>query len=88
VVVERNRQRQHIRNRKRNSFRPTQEIRTMKTHWRQRNGQVRAAASHIQQMNIQLANVLSDVSGVTGQARPFWLANAIPINWLRSEIAG
>ena len=59
----------------RNSFRPPQEIRTMRTYWRQRNDLVRAAARHIQrmqkamtQMNIQLANVLSDVSGVTGQA--------------------
>jgi hypothetical protein len=59
----------------RNSFRPSQEIRTMRTYWRQRNDLVRAAGRHIQriqkaltQMNIQLANVLSDVSGVTGQA--------------------
>ena len=59
----------------RNSFRPSQEIRTIRTYWRQRNDLVRAAARHIQrmqkamtQMNIQLANVLSDVSGVTGQA--------------------
>jgi transposase len=59
----------------RNSFRPTQEIRTMRTYWRQRNDLVRSAGGHIQriqkaltQMNIQLANVLSDVSGVTGQA--------------------
>jgi transposase len=59
----------------RNSFRPTQEIRTMRTYWRQRHDLVRAAARHIQrmqkvltQMNIQLANVLSDVSGMTGQA--------------------
>src|SRR5499425_2195739 len=59
----------------RNSFRPSQEIRTMRTYWRQRNDLVRAAARHIQrmqkaltQMNIQLANVLSDVSGMTGQA--------------------
>jgi len=59
----------------RNSFRPSQEIRTLRTYWRQRNDLVRAAARHIQrmqkamtQMNIQLANVLSDVSGVTGQA--------------------
>ena len=47
----------------------------MRTYWRQRNDLIRAAVSHIQriqkaltQMNIQLANVLSDVSGVTGQA--------------------
>jgi transposase len=59
----------------RNSFRPSQEIRTMRTYWRQRNDLIRGAVSHIQriqkaltQMNIQLANVLSDVSGVTGQA--------------------
>ena len=59
----------------RNSFRPSQEIRTMRTYWRQRNDLVQAGARHIQriqkaltQMNIQLANVLSDVSGMTGQA--------------------
>jgi transposase len=59
----------------RNSFRPPQEIRTMRTYWRQRNDLVRAGARHIHriqksltQMNIQLANVLSDVSGMTGQA--------------------
>src|SRR3989449_5476662 len=59
----------------RNSFRPSQEIRTMRTYWRQRNDLVRAAGRHIQriqkaltQMNLQLANVLSDLSGVTGQA--------------------
>src|SRR5271156_3625362 len=59
----------------RNSFRPSQEIRTIRTYWRQRNDLIRAAVSHIQriqkaltQMNIQLANVLSDVSGMTGQA--------------------
>jgi transposase len=59
----------------RNSFRPPQEIRTMRTYWRQRNDLVQAGARHIQriqkaltQMNIQLANVLSDVSGMTGQA--------------------
>jgi hypothetical protein len=58
----------------RNSFRPVQEIRTMRTYWRQRNDLVRTASRHIQriqktltQMNIQLANVLSDVSGVSGQ---------------------
>jgi transposase len=59
----------------RNSFRPSQEIRTMRTYWRQRHDLVQSAGRHIQriqktltQMNIQLANVLSDVSGVTGQA--------------------
>ena len=59
----------------RNSFRPSQEIRTMRTYWRQRNDLVRSAGRHIlrmqkalTQMNVQLANVLSDVSGMTGQA--------------------
>src|SRR5438552_343732 len=59
----------------RNSFRPSQEIRTMRTYWRQRNDLVQSAGRHIlriqkalTQMNLQLANVLSDVSGVTGQA--------------------
>jgi transposase len=59
----------------RNSFRPSQEIRTMRTYWRQRNDLVQAAGRHIQrmqktltQMNVQLANVLSDISGVSGQA--------------------
>jgi len=59
----------------RNSFRPGQEIRMMRTYWRQRNDLARGAARHIQriqktltQMNVQLANVISDLSGVTGQA--------------------
>jgi len=59
----------------RNSFRPSEEIRTMRTYWRQRNDLVRAAGRHIQrmqkaltQMNIRVANVLSDLSGMTGQA--------------------
>jgi len=59
----------------RNSFRPSPEIRTMRTYWRQRNDLIQSAGRHVQrmqkamtQMNIQLANVLSDVSGVTGQA--------------------
>src|SRR3984893_2258892 len=59
----------------RNSFRPSQEIRTMRTYWRQRNDLVRGAGRHIQrmqkaltQMNLQLANVLSHLSGMSGQA--------------------
>src|SRR5438128_3403115 len=59
----------------RNSFRPSPEIRVMRTHWRQRNDLVQSAGRHIQrmqkaltQMNLQLANVLSDLSGTTGQA--------------------
>jgi len=59
----------------RNSFRPAPEIRRMRTYWRQRNDLIQSAARHIQrmqkvltEMNVQLANVLSDVSGMTGQA--------------------
>src|SRR5258708_26332225 len=59
----------------RNSFRPPQEIRTMRTYWRQRHDWIRSAGRHIQriqkaltQMNIQLAHVLSELSGGTGQA--------------------
>ena len=47
----------------------------MRTYWRQRRDLVEAAGRHIQrmqkaltQMNIQLANVLSDISGRSGQA--------------------
>src|SRR5690349_18529550 len=59
----------------RNSFRPRQEIRRLRTYWRQRNDLVRSAGRYIQriqkvltQMNVQLANVLTDISGMTGQA--------------------
>src|SRR5712664_2412542 len=59
----------------RNSFRPSQQIRTMRTYWRQRNDLVQSAGRHIlrmqkalTQMNLQLANVLTDISGATGQA--------------------
>jgi transposase len=59
----------------RNSFRPRPKIRRLRTFWRQRNDLVRSASRHIQrmqkalsQMNVQLANVLSDISGMTGQA--------------------
>lgn len=59
----------------RNSFRPAQEIRQLRTYWRQRNDLVQSAGRHVQrmqkaltQMNVQLANVLTDISGMTGQA--------------------
>jgi transposase len=59
----------------RNSFRPPQEIRRLRTYWRQRDDLVQSAGRHIQRMqkvltpmNVQLANVISDLSGVTGQA--------------------
>jgi len=59
----------------RNSFRPAGEIRTVRTIWRLRGRHVREAGRSIQHMqkalttmNVQLANVISDVSGLTGQA--------------------
>jgi transposase len=58
-----------------NSFRPEEEIRVMRTIWRQRQQQIADAARCIQrmqkaltQMNLQLANVISDISGWTGQS--------------------
>src|SRR6202165_1285032 len=58
----------------RNSFRPSAEIRVVRTYWRQRGDHVRAVSTCIQrmqkvltQMNIQLANVISDLSGWRGQ---------------------
>jgi transposase len=57
-----------------NSFQPTAEIRVARTYWRQRGEHVRGASTSIQrmqkvltQMNVQLANVISDLSGLTGQ---------------------
>jgi len=59
----------------RNSFRPEEEILRMRTYWRQRQQHIGDAARCIQhmqkvltQMNLQLANVISDISGSTGQA--------------------
>src|SRR5437660_3810514 len=58
-----------------NSFQPVSEIRVLRTYWRQRGEHVRGAATCVQrmqkaltQMNVQLANVISDISGLTGQA--------------------
>lgn len=57
-----------------NSFQPPSEIRTLRTYWRQRAEHVAGASTCIQrmqkaltQMNLQLANVISDLSGITGQ---------------------
>ena len=59
----------------RNSFRPPAEIRAIRTLWRQRDRWVQEAARAIQHMQkalttrtVQLANTISDLSGVTGQA--------------------
>jgi hypothetical protein len=74
----------------RNSFRPPEEIRAVRTLWRLRDRHVRDAAEEIQhvqkaltQMNVQLANTISDVSGVTGQAilRAILGGNAICTGW-------
>jgi transposase len=57
-----------------NSFHPPAEIRVLRTYWRQRAEHVAGAATCIlrmqktlTQMNVQLANVISDISGLTGQ---------------------
>jgi len=59
----------------RNSFRPPEVIRAVRTIWRQRDRWVQEAARAVQHMqkalttmNVQLANTISDLSGVTGQA--------------------
>ena len=56
-----------------NSFQPSDETRTARTLWRHRAALVAEASSTIQrmqkvltEMNIQLSNVLSDLSGVSG----------------------
>jgi transposase len=56
-----------------NSFQPTDEIRIARTLWRQRGNLVAEASSVIQrmqkvltEMNVQLSNVLSDLSGMSG----------------------
>jgi transposase len=57
------------------SFRPPAEICALRSLWRHRDMLVRYAATHVQhmqksltQMNIQLANVISDLTGKTGLA--------------------
>jgi transposase len=58
-----------------NSSRPPEAIRAVRTIWRQRDRLVKESARAVQQMqkalttmNVQLANTISDISGVTGQA--------------------
>lgn len=57
----------------RNSFRPPEQVRAVRTLWRQRERLVCEAGRSVQQMqkalttlNVQLANTVSDISGVTG----------------------
>jgi transposase len=59
----------------RNSFRPPAEIRPIRAVWRLRDRHVQDAARSIQHMqksltsmNVQLANAISDIGGVSGQA--------------------
>ena len=59
----------------RGSYRPPQEICAVRSLLRHRDGLVRTSASHIQhiqkaltQMNLQIHNVISDITGVTGLA--------------------
>ena len=59
----------------RNSFRPPEQIRSVRTLWRLRDRHVKETAEEVQhmqkaltQMNVQLANAISDISGTTGQA--------------------
>lgn len=59
----------------RDSFRPPDEIRALRSLWRLRDRHVKEAARAVQHMqksmiamNVQLSNAISDISGVTGQA--------------------
>ena len=59
----------------RNSFRPPEGIRALRTYWRHRGEQVSGAAECLQrmqkvwtEMNVPLANGIRDLSGTTGQA--------------------
>jgi len=63
-----------------NSFRPPEEIGRLRAYWRQRAQHVASASACIQrmqkvltEMNVQLANVITDISGVSGMlfSRPF-----------------
>jgi transposase len=45
----------------RNSFRPSQEIRTLRTYWRQRHDLVRSSGRHIQRMQKALTQMQCEV---------------------------
>ena len=58
-----------------NSFRPPEQICVLRAYWRHRGEHVAAAGACIQrmqkvltEMNVQLATVISDISGLTGMA--------------------
>jgi len=76
----------------RNSFRPPDNIRAVRTIWRLRDRCVVAAGRCIQQiqkalttMNVQLANTISDVGGVTGLAIIRAIVRGVRDPW---ELAG
>ena len=59
----------------RGSFRPPDAVLALRAYWRQRQMQVRYAASHVQhmqkameQMNVKLAEVVNDITGLTGMS--------------------
>jgi transposase len=59
----------------RNSFRPPDQIRAVRSLWRLRDRHIKESARAIQHMqkslitmNVQLSNAISDISGLTGQA--------------------
>jgi transposase len=59
----------------RGSFRPPDSVLALRAYWRQRQMQVRYAACHVQhmqkameQMNVKLAEVVSDITGLTGMS--------------------
>jgi transposase len=59
----------------RGSFRPPDSVLALRAYWRQRQMQVRYGASHVQhmqkaleQMNVKLAEVVTDITGLTGMS--------------------
>jgi transposase len=57
------------------SFRPPDSVLALRAYWRERQMQVRYAASHVQhmqkaleQMNVKLAQVVTDITGLTGMS--------------------
>jgi transposase len=77
----------------RNSFRPPEEIRAVRTIWRQRDRWVKECGRAVQQMqkalttmNVQLANVISDISGVTGQAIVRAIVSGIRDPWALAKL--
>jgi transposase len=57
------------------SFRPPDSVLALRAYWRQRQMQVRYGASHVQhmqkaleQMNLKLAEVVTDIAGLTGMS--------------------